>query len=168
MSDRSPFSLFVGYARLEEWARVADHARPVYASRFAERSPSYAGRVTEPYDVGVVVSQPDNDGVVHYWRFTAATVTMLYGAPFDGDAPAKRQAQEDVWQLVCGWLVYHRFMIRQGMVAMPKDLRLLAGQATFFAWDKEDKRFRRYPTDRGNAAAASGGDTPTASEDQAP
>jgi hypothetical protein len=69
--------LFLGYSRIEEWARVLGPCKPVYATRSAQRSGSYGAGGPEEYELAVVVSQSDSEGTVHYWRFTAAHVSMI-------------------------------------------------------------------------------------------
>ncbi len=141
-----PPGLYVGYVRLEEWAEVADRARPIYATRFITGVDAGSG-IPEAHDLCLMVAQPDYSGCVHYWRFRAASMTMLYGRPFGDKAVHRQQAHDDAWYIVYRWLKEQGFEVRRALVGLPRDLRPFEGSADFLVWDHALQRYRRKVDD---------------------
>jgi len=135
---------YIGFARVEEWARVLDTQRPVYACSIEEPGP-IGPYNTSVNDLVVVLAQPDDRGDVLYCRRHVGAVSRVNGRDFDEDASGRRARATAAYRIVWEWLNQRRLNVREAVVAMPRDLRWMNGGAGFLRWDGDAKQFVRVP-----------------------
>jgi hypothetical protein len=131
---------FVGYGTLEEWLAVVDPEQPVFALKISEPSPQNGGLHVE--ELTVHCQQVAPDYAVHYCRLRAASVTLCYGEPFDGDWQDREAAWKSLWECVSALLQNAGLAVRKATIARPKNLILLEGRSKRIAYDKESKRYQ--------------------------
>jgi hypothetical protein len=125
---------FIGYARLEEWAEAISILDPVYACLIVD---SEAG----PLDIRndhyfIHCAQPRGD-TVHYFRTKVALVQRVNDVFLNEDHERRLERARQAWEIVREWLQERGFAVREALVAYPRDLKLLEGEAGFMGYDKE-------------------------------
>lgn len=131
-------SHFIGYASIEDWAESIDTSRPVYALPIESPGATNQTGIRRD-DLAIVCAQTDGQEV-HYFRMTTGFITFIADKPFDVDADARRERRDQAWGIVLDWLE-ERFTVRLGLVAMPRDLKVLDGWPRFLRWDNNTRRF---------------------------
>lgn len=139
--------LFIGYHTLEEWLRSVGKNRPVFASLITE--PGKVERYGTRMDKLVVLAaQPGDDDLVHYCRLMVGQLQYVAGQPFGADHAQRIERAQQALGIVRGWLAEHGLTIRNGVAAMPENLRLLDGWADFLVFDQKTQEYKRYePTE---------------------
>jgi hypothetical protein len=122
--------LFVGYLTLEEWLRVVDKQRPVYALLFTEVGETSYDLRTD--SMVIEVAQPeDGQALVHYARLHAGSLRYQGGEPFDRDHKERVEKAEELWGKVESWLEGQGLAVRHGRVAMPAGITKVRSGAGF-------------------------------------
>ena len=119
---------FIGYGWLEDLVTAhADPSRPFYAEFAVQRFPGdLLGWAAE----SVTVQDFDPDGHVRYCRISFGGYHLLGGRPFEEDVAERVAARaKEGFERIVGYLAANGFRVERAMVAMPKDLPVLAGSA---------------------------------------
>lgn len=141
---------FIGYADLLEWRKAIDPRQPVYASPVIQPgSVSKQGLRVDRAEIHV--AQPDEWGDVHYWQFTVGRWQELSHAPDFGARDREKviTRRDEIWSLIKVWLDEQGLVVRDALIAFPRNLRLLEGTPGILRWNQERSAWER--TDRGEA-----------------
>lgn len=116
----------IGYLRLSDLATSLDPTQPVYVASLVESANGTApGQHTDHHYI--MVTQPDDKNRVHYCRLSVVRLVYHNGIAFAPDYGEQWGTVEAVRREVEAWIVGKGFMVRQGMVGMPKDHQLVEG-----------------------------------------
>lgn len=132
---------FIGFATLEEFARVVNPARPLLAMPLIESGPPSGGLQTD--ELLVVCQQVDTEGSVLYCRLKAASLTRCFGEPFDPDWQERESAWKSLWAAVEAYLKSRGFVLRRATVALPKGYVFLRGRAEGIRFDRVSKTYQQ-------------------------
>jgi hypothetical protein len=132
---------FIGYATLEEWAKMATEkvAFAMTVETTQTRSNGYS-----VHELALVVSQPKGN-LVHYVRMEIDNLRYLCGTYFgkNGSEQTARRRVNQIWAIVQEWLEEQGYTISKAMVATPKNVHLTNGWADFLAYDQEKDQYYR-------------------------
>lgn len=83
----------------------------------------------------------DLDGDVHYLLISPGRILTHGGKPFSEEENAKvSQFTQDIAQGIRLWLVHKGFKVRGGLIAMPDNMKPLAGTTEFLEFNPDSKR----------------------------
>lgn len=129
---------FIGYGSLENL--VAETTPNAVSANLVEET-------SQPGKYGLylnrlyaVVSVLDHKEHVHYCRISLGNIQMVNGNPLSRDEQIKERAQGG-FKIIKAWLQDQGCRVSPSVVAIPRNLKLLDGQACFLAYDKESDRF---------------------------
>ena len=135
--------LFIGYIQLESWLNATDKTCPVFAelTQVPGKTADYGYRWDE---LVIFVAQPDQaHGLIHYCRIVVGELQYMVGDIFTPNAEQRRTLAETAWAIVRAWLEQQGLTVRQGLIAMPDNLRLTDGWAGFLHFDQGEQTYIR-------------------------
>src|SRR5688572_28508215 len=118
---------YIGFTTTEGWLNYIDHDRPVHAAPVHERHDAGHGLVLCVH--AILLAQIDGIGNVLYCRVTVDRYDSQDGVSplFHGER--HRHMTESAWAETQAWLQDVGLRAWHSVVAMPKDLRYLDGDA---------------------------------------
>lgn len=119
-------TLAIGYQSLAAITAILDKTQPVYlASHIDSRNGNLPGQRIDTHTV--IVTQPDTQNRVHYWRVVVCELVYHNGVAFAPDAEMQIRQVEQVRSEVGNWLMGEGCSVIAGMVALPTGSEWLTG-----------------------------------------
>lgn len=132
---------FVGFGQIEVLLNSHQREAPVYVQLCCETH----GSGTPGYHVQeqVIVVSDVQDGVCRYWRKRLSRTELIGGRPFhEAEAKLHVEFAGKVRAAVEKQIVeVYRYRFLEAVVAAPRDLKLLDGEADFLRFDREARSY---------------------------
>lgn len=145
-------NLFLGYSDLDELlAHYPYSSSALYCMLITESGPADS-KFGVSLDRTKVIVQLVDQGLVRYWQMHLGAVQMVAGSPLSDERAEKVQARaRSAYELIKERLQARGIIPEHALVAMPKNLKQLDGQASFLRYHKESDQF--LPMAEGNREA---------------
>ena len=135
-------TIHIGYPTLNDFTKAVDWLKPVYAALVTQpgSADKYGLRQDHHY---LTLAQPvPAEDAVRYWRYKAGGVMLINGQPFEADRAHQDVARsKSAYDCITAWLEANDFTIIHGVIAFPRDLMLLDGDADILAYDRDADRY---------------------------
>lgn len=134
--------IFIGYPTVEELLAAVFPNRTAYALNFTHQ---HLKSGSPTLHTQAVIVQFVEAGLVHYCRIRVGDYGTLDGVPFGASATASevQKQGETALSLIRDFLTEQGCTLKPGLVAMPKDLIWLEGDADFLGYNRETRQFYR-------------------------
>lgn len=134
-------SEFVGFSSTTDWLAAIDTYMPVNADVVTMQDPSSHAGLTHATTYMILSQHQGGEDFseILYCQVMVDRFEMVNGEPLEAPAEAGRHEQRSTSAQVVmvAWLEQHQLKFRRAVLAAPKDLRMLEGNADFLRYDKE-------------------------------
>lgn len=120
-------TLFAGFNSLDTFLEHVDCDRPIYALSITDTAEH--GQGVSIQQIAILVSQPGAGGLVNYCRIPTARIELLHGQPLGHDHAERCRRAQNAWCTVLAYFDWQGIVTIPALIAAPKDLQLLDGEA---------------------------------------